>query len=104
MRDLTHYFAVGGASSAVAAGTVGAVLWGGAALVALAAIGVVALVAIAALETRDGWKQATDALAKVEAHEERLAKVEKEAEEARKRAVSAQVAANARGAVQRQDF
>lgn len=69
-----------------------------------AVAGVVMALGLRALETRDGWKQAADALAKVEAHEARLAKVEKEAEEARKRAVSAQVAATSRGAMQRQDF
>lgn len=104
MRHWTQDGAHGAGAALVVFG-IGMVIGGrGWPALALAAVGALLLLGLRALETRDGWKQATDALTKVAAHEERLAKVEKEAEEARKRAVSAQVVANARGAVQRQDF
>ena len=98
MRAFPDYFTVGGASLAVAAGTVGAVVWGGAAFVALAAVGVLALVALSAMVTRDGWKQATEALSIAQGVRAELDAVKKDAEEARKQAVSARNEANARPA------
>ena len=74
-----------------------AMLWrGGWEPVALCIAGVVLLIALRALEARDGWKQATEALTIAQGVRAELDAVKKDAEEARKQAVSARNEANAR--------
>lgn len=101
MSRWTLYFSVGGGSLAIAAGTLGVVLWGTGAMVALAAVGGLILVSNCALVAHDGWKQAVDALAKVTALETRLEAVEKAAEEAKKQANAALTSSSSRPSAQR---
>lgn len=75
--------------AALAGGGVGMTLTSAWPPTVVAVAGIVLLIAIRVLESYDGWKQATDALAKVQAHEDRLAKAEKDADEAKKQAASA---------------
>ncbi len=93
-QDSAHVAALAG----ITAGGLGVVLadsWKGA---VLAVAGVVLLIALRALESRDGWKQATEALTIAQGVRAELDAVKKDAEEARKQAISARNEANARPA------